>query len=214
MRHAITILAAAAVTVTFIRSHALPPDHSVFSGPQPGEKTTPFKVIDVRGAAGAVECDPIVENAGAPTALVFVHTVERSLVPLLRVIDRYGAQQKDLLKTEIIFLAGDRLAGEKRVRAVNNSLKLAARVGLSPDGAEGPGNYGLNKECMMTIVVAKENVVTANFALVQPGIADGAPVIAALAKACGDPDPPKIEALISQERTPPPRRMRDEPQRR
>ena len=56
----------------------------LFSGPQPGEKTTPFKVIDIGDAANGPERDPIEENAGAPTVLVFVHTVERSLVPLLR----------------------------------------------------------------------------------------------------------------------------------
>ena len=66
---------------------------------------------------------------------------------------------------------------------------------MSPDGAEGPGNYGLNKECMMTIVTAKDNVVVSNFALVQPGIADAPAVIAALAKTCGDESPPTVESL-------------------
>ena len=74
---------------------------------------------------------------------------------------------------------------------MNGSLKLRARVGLSPDGAEGPGNFGLNKECMMTIVMAKDNVVTANFALVQPGIADAPKVIARSRKLC-DTEPPTV----------------------
>jgi hypothetical protein len=72
---------------------------------------------------------------------------------------------------------------------------LQSRVGLSLDGAEGPGNYGLNKECLMTIVAAKGGKVAANFALVQPGIADAPRVIAALAKACGDEAPPSVEQL-------------------
>ena len=167
----------------------------VFSGPQPGEKTTGFKVIQIGGTADGVERDPIKEHEGAPTALVFIHNVERSLLPLLRVIDEYGAQRKDRIKTEIIFLKADRLSGEQQVRATNGSLKLRGRVGLSPDGAEGPGNYGLNKECMLTIVTAKANVVTASFALVQPGIADAPAVIAALAKTCGDESPPTVESL-------------------
>jgi hypothetical protein len=99
------------------------------------------------------------------------------------------------LKTEIVFLFGDRVAGEERIKAAAGSLKLQSRVGLSLDGAEGPGNYGLNKECMMTILAAKENTVTANFALVQPGIADAPKVIAALAKVCGDENPPTVEQL-------------------
>jgi hypothetical protein len=170
----------------------------IFSGPQPGEKTTDFKVVEIGGGADGTERDPVRENAGAPTVLVFVHTVERSLLPLLRVIEQYGVERRERIKTEVIFLAADRRSGEERVRAVNGSLKLRARVGLSPDGAEGPGNFGLNKECMMTVVIAKDNVVTANFALVQPGIADAPKVIAALAKTCGDSEPPSVEALAAK----------------
>jgi hypothetical protein len=86
---------------------------------------------------------------------------------------------------------------------------------LSLDGEEGPGNYGLNKECMMTILATRQDKVTANFALVQPGIADAPKVIAALAEACGDSDPPPIEQLAdpqmagardARERRAPPRR--------
>lgn len=78
------------------------------------------------------------------------------------------------------------------------SLRLRARVGLSLDGAEGPGNYGLNKDCLMTIVAARSNVVVTTFALVQPGIADAPAVIAALANLCGDTRPPTAEAILAQ----------------
>jgi hypothetical protein len=171
----------------------------IFSGPQPGERTTPFKVLEITGAGAGQERDPIVEDAGAATALVFVHGIERSLVPLLRVVDEYGAMRTNQLRTEIVFLAPDRLEGERRVKAAAGSLKLQARVGLSLDGAEGPGNYGLNKECLMTIVVATNNHVASNFALVQPGIADAPKVIDALAKASGDPQPPAIDRLTARQ---------------
>jgi hypothetical protein len=170
----------------------------VFSGPQPGERTTGFRVLEITGSEAGKERDPIADNAGAPTALVFVHGIERSLVPLLRAVETYGASNQARLKTEIVFLAADRLAGEQRVKAAVGSLKLRARVGLSPEGAEGPGNYGLNKDCLMTILGARSNVVVTNFALVQPGIADAPPVIAALAKLCGDPNPPTSEAILAQ----------------
>jgi hypothetical protein len=170
----------------------------VFSGPQPGEKTTGFKVTEITGAEAGKERDPIADNAGAPTALVFVHGIERSLVPLLRAVETYGASNQARLKTEIVFLAADRLAGEQRVKAAAGSLKLRGRVGLSPEGAEGPGNYGLNKECLMTILGARGNLVVTNFALVQPGIADAPAVIAALAKLCGDTNPPTAEVILAQ----------------
>ena len=171
----------------------------VFSGPQVGEKTTPFKVMEINGPNQGKERDPITENAGTPTALVFISAIERSIVPLMRVVDQYGAERTNRLKTELVFLFGDRVAGEERSKAVADSVKLRSRVGLSLDGAEGPGNYGLNKECMMTILAAKENTVTANFALVQPGIADAPRVIAALAKLCGDTNPPTVEQLTERQ---------------
>ncbi len=86
-------------------------------------------------------------------------------------MDEYGAARTDRIRTEVVFLAADKIEGEQRVKASAGSLKLQSRIGLSPDGAEGPGNYGLNKTCLMTIIAARDNVVTANFALVQPGIA-------------------------------------------
>jgi hypothetical protein len=178
---------------------ATPAADAVYSGPQIGEKTTPFRVQEIIVGSQGNERDPVTENAGAPTALVFVSALERSLVPLLRVIDEYGAQRTNRLKTEIVFLFGDRVAGEARVKAASGSLKLRARVGLSLDGTEGPGNYGLNKECMMTILAAKDNRVAANFALVQPGIVDAPKVIEALAKVCGDTNPPTVEQLSERQ---------------
>lgn len=187
------------LSLTLLAASSLGAADPVFSGPQPGEKTTGFKVVAIGGEADGKERDPVNENSGAPTAFVFVHQVERSLIPLLRVIEQYGIERRERIKTEFVFLTPDRLAGEQRVRAANNSLKLKARVGLSPDGAEGPGNYGLNKDCLMTIVTAKDNKVVANFALVQPGIADAPTVLAALAKTCGDTNPPSVEALAAKQ---------------
>ena len=168
---------------------------SIFSGPQPGEKTSRFKVLSITGKQPGDERDPIAEHAGRATALVFIHGIERSLVPLLRVMDNYGALRKDRLRTELVFLTPDRLQGEQRIKAAAGSLKLLSEVSLSPDGLEGPGNYGLNKECLMTVLCATGNVVTANFALVQPGIADAPKILLALAKACGDTNPPSVDQL-------------------
>ena len=52
------------------------------------------------------------------------------------------------------------------------------QVGISVDGEEGPGSYGLNRNVELTFVLAKENKVVANFAFVQSSVTD-APVISA-----------------------------------
>jgi hypothetical protein len=170
----------------------------IFSGPQPGEKISPFKVIELTGPNAGQERNPVAEHGPQPTALVFIHGIERSLVPLLRVVDEYGALHPDQLKVELVFLAADRLAGEARVKAAADSLKLQSRVGLSLDGAEGPGNYGLNAQCLMTLVTATNRQVLTNFALVQPGIADAPAVLAALARAGGDTNPPTVAQLTER----------------
>jgi hypothetical protein len=172
-----------------------PAADKVFSGPQPGEKTTSFKSLELLGNNVGKERDVITEHKGTPTVLVFVHGLERSMTPLMTVVDEYGKERATKLKTEFVFLSADRLASQQRLPLVAQSLKLVAPISLSVDGAEGPGNYGLNKECLLTIVVAKENKVAANFALVQPGIADAPQVLAALAKVIGDENPPTAEAL-------------------
>src|SRR5216117_4038548 len=170
-------------------------EENVYSGPQPGEKTTPFKSVELRGEGAGKERDIIAEHKGAPTTLIFVHGVERSMVPLMTVLDEYAREHKDLVKTEFVFLSGDRLSSQQHLPLVGQSLRLQSPMSLSEDGVEGPGNYGLNKECLMTVIVARQNKVAANFALVQPGMADAPKIISAIAKVIGDTNPPDAEAL-------------------
>jgi len=119
-------------------------------------------------------------------------------VPLLTTIDEYGHQRRQTMQSVIVFLSGDRAEAEKRVAAVNGAIKLHTPMTVSVDGAEGPGNYGLNKSCLMTVLVADKKLVKANFALVQPGIADAPAVIKAMAAASGDDEPPTAEALQAE----------------
>jgi hypothetical protein len=184
-----------ALAFTLVGSREPCAAETIYSGPQPGEKTTPFQVLEIRGAHAGEERDPVVVNDGKPMALVFVHGLERSIVPLISVIDQYGAERGEALNVVYVFLSADRVSSEKQLPLAGESLRLKSPLTLSLDGREGPGNYGLNKDCLMTVVVAKENRVTANFALVQPGIADAEKVIAAMAKASGDSAPPAIAAL-------------------
>jgi hypothetical protein len=170
-------------------------DSPVFSGPQIGEKTTTFKSVEIVGTDAGKEHDVIRENAGKATALVFVHGLERSMLPLMRVVDSYGDKFKGKLRTEFVFLADDQVDGMQRFSRALNSIKLKTRSTMSTDGIEGPGNYGLNKECLLTIIAAKDNRVHANFALVQPGISDGGRVLGEIAKLIGDKKPPTTEQL-------------------
>jgi len=170
----------------------------VFSGPQPGEKATSFEVRELTARGPGAKRDPLKEAGDRPVALVFLHGVERSMVPLMRVVDRYGAEQKTKMVTEFVFLASDPIVAERNLPRTIGALRMNERASYSLDGIEGPGNYGLNKKCLITIVLTKGGRVAANFALVQPGIADGPAVVAAMAKLAGDKNPPAAEALLAR----------------
>lgn len=161
---------------------------TLYSGPQPGEKLPAFKVLKVVGTPQPQE--ETITPGDEPTVLVFWHGVERSALPLLRVVDQYATERKGQVRLHHVILYPDRLEGEKRIPLVQQSLRLGSAPYLSPDGMEGPGSYGLNKKCLVTILVGKAGKTTASFALVQPGFADAPKVVKAMAAAVGDANPP------------------------
>jgi hypothetical protein len=75
-------------------------------------------------------------------------------------------------------------------------LPAGVPIGISLDGQEGPGAYGLNRKMTLTVLVAKDNRVTANFALVQPSIAADAPEIGhAIVRVLGGEKKPTLEEM-------------------
>ncbi|HEX5105374.1 MAG TPA: hypothetical protein VFV87_16260 [Pirellulaceae bacterium] len=162
-----------------------------FSGPQKGEAITPFKIRGLLGDKAGEEYDLVKEAKGQPLVLVFVHEVNRPSVGLARVVMTYAASRKaDGLHAGLIFLTADATATEEWVKRASGALPQGVPVGLSPDGAEGPGAYGLNRKVTMTVLVAKDDKVTANFALVQPSIAaDGPKIIEAIVGVAGGKAP-------------------------
>ena len=160
----------------------------VFSGPQVGEQLVPFKVLAVGGPQSGTEIDPIERAAGKPTLLVFVHKLTRPGMALTRGLTEYATVQ-DGVATGIVWLDEDKGKAEAYLKRAKSSLNLTAPVGISVDGGEGPGAYGLNRNVELTILVAKNNKVTANFALVQPSLTEGPKIAGELAKLIGKPAP-------------------------
>jgi hypothetical protein len=179
----------------------------VFSGPQPGEKLTGFKVQGMFGRWDGKETDVIADAAKAPTMLIFVHEWTRPTLQLTRGLDTYGDKWAAKgLKTYFVNLTADKAKTEQFLQGAKNSLNLKCPQSISLDGLEGPGNYGLNRKMTVTILVAKDNKVTANFAIVQPNETDTPKVLAAVADLLGEPKPSQEEigaATKGPLRTPP-----------
>jgi hypothetical protein len=168
-----------------------------FSGPQVGEKLTPFTAKVILGEEAGKEIDLVKAAAGKPVLIVFVHERNRPSVGLARLLGLYAATQKDKgLVSGTIYLTADATATEEWMKIAKGTLQTGIPVAISTDGQEGPGAYGLNRKVQMTVLVGKDDKVTANFALVQPSVQADAPKIAqAIVDALGGGQGPTIEEL-------------------
>ncbi len=174
-------------------------DDEVFSGPQPGERLPSLKVRNVFEET-AVDLDPVTTAKSQPLLLVFVHKRERPAFGLMNVLLRYSqTRQKDGLNTAAVFLTADLTETSTWMRRIRNYFPKEATVTVSPDGIEGPGSYGLNRDVTMTVLVAKDNRVTANFALVQPSLqADGPKIAKAIVDVLGGGEVPDLAKFSNQ----------------
>ncbi len=162
-------------------------EDKLFSGPQPGEKLPGFKVTGVYDELSGKEIDFVSEAGAKPLLLLFVHDpLTRPSAAVTRGLAEYAFRHKNQLAAGIIWLKEDRSAAEHYLKRTRKSLRLKAPVGVSVDGVEGPGAYGLNRHASLTILVAKEGLVTANFALIQPSTTDGPKIIAEISKLIGE----------------------------
>jgi len=167
-----------------------------FSGPQPGEKLTPFTIRTLLGDAAGEELDLVEQADGQPLVLFFIHDANRPSIGLTRVILTFAAKHKaDGLHSGLIFLSGDATMTEAFVKRAAHALPDGVPVGVSTDGAEGPGAYGLNRKVTVTVLVAKDNKITANFALVQPSLQADGPKIAQAIASAGAFKAPTLEEL-------------------
>jgi hypothetical protein len=168
----------------------------VFSGPQVGEKLAPFKAKAVFGEQAGQEYDPIEQAAGKPVALVFVHERTRPAFGMTNAVMKYAASKAAQIHGGVIFLTDDPTETATWMRRVEKYFPEGVSLGISVDGLDGPGAYGLNRNVALTVLVGAAGKVTANFALVQPSLpTDGPKILQAIADVSGGGKPPAIERL-------------------
>ncbi len=171
-------------------------DDPIFSGPQVGEKLTPFKARGVLDPHAGKDIDFIAMAKEKPIVLIFVHDLNRQSVSMVRVLSSYTkSRAKDGLTTGVVWLSEDATEAENTIKRVKHALTEGVPVGISPDGREGPGKYGLNRKVTLTILIGNKNKVTANFALVQPSLqADLPKILASVVKEVGG-KVPRLEEI-------------------
>lgn len=178
----------------------LPAQDPVFSGPQPGEPLVPFQVRSLSASDAGKQVDYIANAKGKPLLLVFVHDVNRQSISLVRNLTTYSAKRKeDGLQTSVIFLHDDANDAEKRFQTMKHALTADTPTGVSLEGREGPGSYGLNRLVTLTILLSKDDKVVANYALVQPSLQVDLPkIVKSITEVIGG-QVPTMEELIGKD---------------
>jgi hypothetical protein len=168
----------------------------VFSGPQVGEKLVPFTVRGVFDEEVGKDLDWVTQAGGKPLVLIFVHEVNRQSIALTRTLSDYTkSRAKDGLTTGVVLLDDDATAAENQLKRIRHALAPGVSTGVSLEGREGPGSYGLNRNVTLTVLVGKENRVTGNFALVQPSLQVDLPKILTSVVEVAGGEVPKLEEL-------------------
>jgi hypothetical protein len=165
-------------------------EEAVFSGPQPGEELPPLRVLAGTGDSQVGEVDFVEQADNQAVLFVFVHEMTRPSAALMRVLMNYG----EMRIADGLFPATIRLTDDpSSSRSLRPRREGSAAYGISPDGKEGPGSYGLNRNVGMTVLVGNAGRVTASFPLVQPSVTDARAILAEIVKLIGGEVPTEIE---------------------
>jgi hypothetical protein len=168
----------------------------IFSGPQVGEKLVPFIVQGVFDPEAGKELDWVTQAEGKPIVLIFIHDVNRQSISLTRTLSEYTkSRAAEGVKTGVVLLDDDATAAEAKLKQIRHALTPGVSTGVSIDGREGPGSYGLNRNVTLTVLVGKENRVSGNFALVQPSLQVDLPKILASVVEVAGGKVPRLEEL-------------------
>ena len=171
-------------------------ENKVFSGPQPGEKLPSLKATGIRGGAKDVTFDFIAKADGRPHVLLLQDESGvglRGLYDVVGVVNKISKKSDKDLHISVVFLSDDPAALKKITQHVPENVL----VGISPEGREGPGNYGLNRNVAQTILIAKDGKVLHNFAFTQPLLYADPHVIGAIAQTIGE-DPSAVEKWLNE----------------
>lgn len=135
------------------------------SGPQPGEKVPgPFTPLNVTGeAAGKKNC-LYCSNGDNPVAVVFARCGDCPMTQkLIKQLDKATCEnEKAEMGSYVVFCADEEKMEDKlKDFAKKDGLK---KIILSIDSPSGPGNYKINKDADVTVVLYKNRKVVSNYA--------------------------------------------------
>jgi hypothetical protein len=221
---AVVLLMPLSFSVVFAAQDAEEP---VFSGPQIGEALPPLPVEILSGERIGAKVDLVDEFGEKPSVIFFIHQLTRPGFGLMRTITGFAANRSldgkspgdadqtdpnsDKLSTRrdaaggpkmpvgVVFLTADKTETVQWAANVNRLFSRTVTYAVSPDGIEGPGAFGLNRNVILTVLVCQDKKVVSNFALVQPQLqADGPAMLESIVNVTGGGEVPSIESLVGE----------------
>ena len=161
----------------------------IFSGPQTGEELPSFKATGLRADSDGKEFDAVALANGKPQILIFQDETGvglRGLLSLTRMLATVDEKSAQELHATTIFLGDDPGKITRTAKNVERYISSDLLIGLSRDGRDGPGSYGLNRSVSQTIIFAKAGKVTHNFVFPQGMLYPDPHVLGALASVMGE----------------------------
>ncbi|MBA62827.1 MAG: hypothetical protein CMJ76_10735 [Planctomycetaceae bacterium] len=138
---------------------------AIFSGPQSGERLPKLNVLEFDGQSVGKTFNALGANKGAQLIILSDHNRSsiRGLIGLSRLVATINQKSNDKLNAVIVYLGEDRNQLSEHAGRYHQYLAGKPVIGLSNDGRDGPGSYGLNRNVSMTIIIAKDGRVLYNF---------------------------------------------------
>ncbi|MEO2018250.1 MAG: hypothetical protein ABGZ53_28190 [Fuerstiella sp.] len=162
---------------------------AVKSGPQTGDKLGAFYVTKCAGA----ETDGVAEgknlcyrcrNGAKPQVVIFTRSTDKRVIELVQLIDKAIAKHKDSKLTAFVNVLGeDKEDLSDAARKLAKASKATNVPFVVPNEFEnGPDDYGINPKAAVTIILASDLGVKANFSVSDVNDLKIAAVIADLKK--------------------------------
>ncbi len=176
-------------------------EKAIFSGPQPKEKLPSLTAIVINGDAKGKTIDFITKADKKPLVLIFQDEKPiglRGLVRFTRLIAQINIMSKQQVKVHVLFLGDSPDTLTQQASRIVPHILGNVLLGVSPDGREGPGNYGLNRNVAQTILTVKDGKVLHNFALAQPMLSPDPYVLGGVAELIGQ-KPATVQKWLNAE---------------
>ncbi len=131
----------------------------VYSGPQPGEKLRGFSVIPPRRNNLGGQFDPVALALGKPHVLIFPDDSDTAegIGAFAGAVETIAKNSQTGLAASAVILGHERTTGIGFTTLPDfywDWFNKVYRIGYSPDGRDGPGAYGLDRNIVMTILIA------------------------------------------------------------